>query len=33
MVIYFENLEVKLHVIYILNTHIKFYANQILFTN
>ena len=33
MVIYFENLAVKLHVIYIFNTHIKFYANQILFTN
>ena len=30
--IYFENLIVELHVLYTLNTHIKFCVNQILFT-
>ena len=29
---YFENLTVKLHVLYILNIHVKFCVNQILFT-
>ena len=28
---YFENLIVELHVFYALNTHVKFYVNQILF--
>ena len=35
MTIYFENLTVKLHVFYALNTYVKFYVkfcvNQILF--
>ena len=30
--IYFENLTVGLHILYAFNTHVKFYANQILFT-
>ena len=30
--IYFENIIVKLHVLYMLNTHVKFCVNQILFT-
>ena len=30
--IYFENLTVKLHVLYTHNTHIKFCVNRILFT-
>ena len=30
--IYFENLTVELHVLYVLNAHIKFCANWILFT-
>ena len=29
---YFENLTIKLHVLYSLNTHVKFCVNQILFT-
>ena len=29
---YFENLMVKLHVLYVLNTHVKFCVNRILFT-
>ena len=32
MVTYFNNLTVELHVFYVLNTHIKFYINWILFT-
>ena len=32
MVIYFKNLTVKLQVLNILNTHIKFHVNWILFT-
>ena len=32
IIIYFENLTVKLHVLYALNTHIKLCVNQILFT-
>ena len=31
MTIYLENLTVRLHFLYVLNTHIKFYANQMLF--
>ena len=30
--IYFENLIVELHILYVLNTHVKFCANLILFT-
>ena len=29
---YFENLIVELHVLYVLNTHVKFCVNRILFT-
>ena len=29
--IYFENLTVELHVLYVLKIHIKFYVNQMLF--
>ena len=29
---YFENLIVKLHVLYVLNIRVKFYVNRILFT-
>ena len=29
---YFENLTIELHVIYALNTHVKFCVNRILFT-
>ena len=29
---YFENLTIKLHVLYALNTHINFCVNQIFFT-
>ena len=29
---YFENLTVELHILYTLNTHVKFCINQILFT-
>ena len=32
MTTYFENLIVELHVFYILNTHVKFHANRMLFT-
>ena len=32
MTIYFENLTIRLHIFYILNTHIKFRINHILFT-
>ena len=32
MTIYLENLTVKLHVLYILKTHVKFHANWMLFT-
>ena len=28
----FENLTVRLHVLYILNTHVKFRSNRMLFT-
>ena len=31
MTIYLENLTIRLHFLYVLNTHIKFYANQMLF--
>ena len=31
MVTYFENLTVGLHVVYILNTHVKFHADRMLF--
>ena len=31
IVIYFENLTIKLYVFYVLNTYIKFYVNWILF--
>ena len=30
--IYFENLIIELHVIYVLNTYVKFCANKISFT-
>ena len=30
--IYFENLTVKLYVLYTFITHVKFYVNRILFT-
>ena len=29
---YFENLTVGLHVLYVLNMHVKFHSNRILFT-
>ena len=29
---YFKNSTVKLHVLYTLNAHVKFYVNRILFT-
>ena len=32
MVSYFLNLTIELHVLYVLNTHIKFYVNWMLFT-
>ena len=32
MVTYFENLTVELHVFYVFKIHVKFHANQILFT-
>ena len=32
MVIYFKNLIVELHVIYIFKIHVKFHANRMLFT-
>ena len=28
----FENLTIRLHVLYILNTHVKFRSNRMLFT-
>ena len=31
IVIYFENLTVGLHVYYVLNRHVKFRVNQMLF--
>ena len=30
--IYFENLTIELHDLYILNTYVKFHSNRILFT-
>ena len=32
MITYFENLNVKLYVLYVLKTHVKFDVNQKLFT-
>ena len=32
IITYFENLTVELHVLYTLNTHVKFCVNRILFT-
>ena len=32
MTTYFENLTIRLYILYIINTHIKFYVNQVLFT-
>ena len=32
MTTYFENLTIELHVLYILNTHVKFLVNWMLFT-
>jgi len=32
MTTYFENLVVRLHVLYALNTPVKFYVNRMLFT-
>ena len=32
MTTYFENLTVRLHNIYVLNTHFKFFTNRMLFT-
>ena len=32
MVVYFNNLTIELHVLYVLNTHTKFHVNWILFT-
>ena len=32
IITYFENLTVELHFLYVLNTHVKFGVNQILFT-
>ena len=29
---HFEKLTIRLHILYALNTHVKFYVNQILFT-
>ena len=29
---YFENLTIELHILYILNKHVKFHVNRILFT-
>ena len=28
----FENLKIRLHVLYVLNTHVKFRSNRMLFT-
>jgi len=30
--VYFKNLTVRLHVLYILNMHVKFHSNQTSFT-
>ena len=30
--LYFENLTVELHVLYVFSMHVNFYTNQILFT-
>ena len=32
IVIYFENLTIELHILYVLNIRIKFYINRMLFT-
>ena len=32
IITYFKNLTVELHVLYALNTYVKFYVNKILFT-
>ena len=32
IITYFENLTIKLHVLYALNTYVKFCINRILFT-
>ena len=32
MTTFFENLTIELHVLYILNTHVKFLVNWMLFT-
>ena len=32
MTIYFKNVTIKLHVFYVLKTHVKFHTNWILFT-
>ena len=32
MATYFENLTIKLHVLYVLKTNVKFHVNQMLFT-
>ena len=32
MATYFENLTIGLHILCIINTNVKFYINQILFT-
>ena len=32
IVIYFENLTIELYILYVLNIHIKFYINWMLFT-
>ena len=32
MTTYFENLTIRLYILYIINTYIKFYVNQVLFT-
>ena len=31
MATYFENLTVKLHILYVLKTHVKFHTNRMLF--
>ena len=32
MIIYFENIIIELHFLYVLNMHVKFHVNQMLFT-
>ena len=32
IITYFEKLTIELHILYALNTHVKFCVNQILFT-